>query len=193
MTRSGKDTRKLHQVRIIGGQWRGRKLSFTPVDGLRPTGDRIRETLFNWLAPTIEGARCVDLFTGSGALGLEALSRGAIHCDFVDSSNATLSQVCDHLKTLVAVNRSRCHPVPAQQFLQMATQAYDIVFIDPPFMQQLVGPICETLTKKQLLSSDALVYVETGAMEPPAKVPLGWKIHREKVAGGVAYRLFSVD
>ena len=193
MTRSGKDTRKLHQVRIIGGQWRGRKLSFTPADGLRPTGDRIRETLFNWLAPTIEGARCVDLFTGSGALGLEALSRGAIHCDFVDSSNATLSQVSDHLKTLVAVNRSRCHPVPAQQFLQMATQAYDIVFIDPPFMQQLVGPICETLTKKQLLSSDALVYVETGAMEPPAKVPLGWKIHREKVAGGVAYRLFSVD
>ena len=193
MTRSGKDTRKLHQVRIIGGQWRGRKLSFTPADGLRPTGDRIRETLFNWLAPTIEGARCVDLFTGSGALGLEALSRGAIHCDFVDSSNATLSQVSDHLKTLVAVNRSRCHPVSAQQFLQMATQAYDIVFIDPPFMQQLVGPICETLTKKQLLSSDALVYVETGAMEPPAKVPLGWKIHREKVAGGVAYRLFSVD
>ena len=193
MTRSGKDTRKLHQVRIIGGQWRGRKLSFTPADGLRPTGDRIRETLFNWLAPTIEGARCVDLFTGSGALGLEALSRGAIHCDFVDSSNATLSQVSDHLKTLVAVNRSRCHPVSAQQFLQMATQAYDIVFIDPPFMQQLVGPICETLTKKQLLSSDALVYVETGAMEPPAKVPLGWKIHREKVAGSVAYRLFSVD
>jgi 16S rRNA (guanine966-N2)-methyltransferase len=193
MTRSGKDTRKLHQVRIIGGQWRGRKLSFTPADGLRPTGDRIRETLFNWLAPTIEGARCVDLFTGSGALGLEALSRGAIHCDFVDSSNATLSQVSDHLKTLVAVNRSRCHPVSAQQFLQMATQAYDIVFIDPPFMQQLVGPICEALTKKQLLSSDALVYVETGAMEPPAKVPLGWKIHREKVAGSVAYRLFSVD
>ena len=193
MTRSGKDTRKLHQVRIIGGQWRGRKLSFTPADGLRPTGDRIRETLFNWLAPTIEGARCVDLFTGSGALGLEALSRGAIHCDFVDSSNATLSQVSDHLKTLVAVNRSRCHPVSAQQFLHMATKAYDIVFIDPPFMQQLVGPICETLTKKQLLSSDALVYVETGAMEPPAKVPLGWKIHREKVAGGVAYRLFSVD
>ena len=193
MTRSGKDTRKLHQVRIIGGQWRGRKLSFTPADGLRPTGDRIRETLFNWLAPTIEGARCVDLFTGSGALGLEALSRGAIHCDFVDSSNATLSQVSDHLKTLVAVNRSRCHPVSAQQFLQMATQAYDIVFIDPPFMQQLVGPICEVLTKKQLLSSDALVYVETGAMEPPAKVPLGWKIHRQKVAGSVAYRLFSVD
>ena len=193
MTRSGKDTRKLHQVRIIGGQWRGRKLSFTPADGLRPTGDRIRETLFNWLAPTIEGTRCVDLFAGSGALGLEALSRGAIHCDFVDSSNATLSQVSDHLKTLVAVDRSRCYPVSAQQFLQIATEAYDIVFIDPPFMQQLVEPICEALTKKQLLGNDALVYVETGAMEPPAEVPLGWKIHREKVAGGVAYRLFSVD
>jgi 16S rRNA (guanine966-N2)-methyltransferase len=75
----------------------------------------------------------------------------------------------------------------------MATQAYDIVFIDPPFMQQLVGPICEALAKKQLLSNDALVYVETGAMEPPPEVPLDWNLHREKVAGGVAYRLFSVD
>jgi 16S rRNA (guanine966-N2)-methyltransferase len=193
MTRSEKKTGKLHQVRIIGGQWRGRKLSFAPADGLRPTGDRIRETLFNWLAPTIEGARCVDLFTGSGALGLEALSRGAIHCDFVDSSNATLAQVSDHLKTLVALDRSRCHPVSAQQFLQMATEMYDIVFIDPPFMQQLAGPICEALAKKQLLGNDALVYVETGAMEPPPEVPLDWNLHREKVAGGVAYRLFSVD
>ena len=192
MTSAGKDTGKPHQVRIIGGQWRGRKLAFTPADGLRPTGDRIRETLFNWLAPAIEGARCVDLFTGSGALGLEALSRGAAHCDFVDRSKATLAQVSTHLHTLVALDRSRCHAASAQQFLKLATQPYNIVFIDPPFTLQLVEPICEALAKQQLLSNNALVYVETGAMEPPPKVPLNWKMHREKVAGGVTYRLFSV-
>ena len=192
MTRSGKHSGKRQQLRIIGGQWRGRKLAFTPADGLRPTGDRIRETLFNWLAPTIQGARCVDLFTGSGALGLEALSRGAVHCDFVDSSNATLSQVSDHLKALVAADRGRCHTTSAQQFLEIATQAYDIAFVDPPFMQQLVEPICEALAKRQLLRKDALVYIETAAMDSPPEVPLDWEVRREKVAGGVAYRLFSV-
>ena len=192
MTRSGKHSGKRQQLRIIGGQWRGRKLSFTPADGLRPTGDRIRETLFNWLAPTIHGARCVDLFAGSGALGLEALSRGAIHCDFVDSSNATVSQVSDHLKTLVAADRGRCHSISAQQFLEITTQAYDIVFIDPPFMQQLAKPICEALAKRPLLSKGSLVYVETAAMDSPPEVPANWRVHREKVAGGVAYRLFSL-
>ena len=192
MTRSGKHRGKRQQLRIIGGQWRGRKLAFTPADGLRPTGDKIRETLFNWLAPTIQGARCVDLFTGSGALGLEALSRGAVHCDFVDSSKATLSQVSDHLKTLAAADRGRCHTMSAQQFLAITAQAYDIAFVDPPFMQQLVEPICEALAKRPLLSKGAMVYIETAAMDSPPEVPLHWKVHREKVAGGVAYRLFSL-
>ena len=93
MTRSGKGARKRSELRIIGGQWRGRKLLFTPAEGLRPTTDRVRETLFNWLAPHLHGARCADLFAGSGALGLEALSRGAAHCDFVDSSKQVLAQI----------------------------------------------------------------------------------------------------
>src|SRR6516225_870905 len=92
------------EVRIIGGAWRGRKLAFTPADGLRPTGDRIRETLFNWLSPYIHGARCVDLFAGSGALGLEALSRGAAHCDFIDSASRAVSTVQEHLVTLSATD-----------------------------------------------------------------------------------------
>jgi 16S rRNA (guanine966-N2)-methyltransferase len=192
MARSGSRTGKQHQVRIIGGRWRGRKLAFTPASGLRPTGDRIRETLFNWLAAYIRGARCADLFAGSGALGLEALSRGAEHCDFVDSSSPALAQVGEHLKTLDAVSRGSCHPLSAKQFLEVATGSFDIVFIDPPFQRQLVQPVCEMLAQRQLVRKDAMVYVETGAAEPSPQLPAGWNLHREKVSGGVAYRLFTV-
>src|SRR5210317_918947 len=100
MSRSRSRAARQHQVRIIGGKWRGRKLAFSPADGLRPTGDRVRETLFNWLAADIDGARCADLFAGTGALGLEALSRGAAHCDFVDSSPAVIARVGEHLGRL---------------------------------------------------------------------------------------------
>lgn len=192
MARSGKGTVKRSQLRIIGGQWRGRKLSFTPAPGLRPTTDRVRETLFNWLAPYVQGARCADLFAGSGALGLEALSRGASYCDFVDSSHSVLRQIETHLATLGADERARCHPVSAQQFLQSAGGLYDIVFIDPPFGKALAAPTCALLAASRLLGEQALAYVETGAGEPCPAAPPGWQVHREKTAGGVAYRLFSV-
>lgn len=192
MARSGSRAGKQHQVRIIGGRWRGRKLAFSPASGLRPTGDRIRETLFNWLAAYTQGARCADLFAGSGALGLEALSRGADHCDFVDNSTPSLAQVSDHLKTLDAVSRGTCHPLSAQQFLDVAVGSFDIVFIDPPFQQHLVQPVCETLALRQLVRKDAMVYVEMGAAEPSPQVPASWNLHREKISGGVAYRLFTI-
>ena len=179
---------KQRQVRIIGGRWRGRKLSFYPADGLRPTGDRIRETLFNWLAPYIQDARCVDLFAGSGALGLEALSRGAAHCDFVDSAGSALSQIDQHLGVLDAQHQGRCHTITAQQFLQRAVDPYDIAFVDPPFNRQLVEPVCASLA--HTLSDAALIYVEMAATEAFPNVPAHWTLHREKVSGGVAYRLF---
>lgn len=184
-------TDKQRQVRIIGGRWRGRKLMFTPNDGLRPTGDRIRETLFNWLAPHIQGARCADLFAGSGALGIEALSRGAGHCDFIDTTRTALSQIEQHLQTLEAHDRGVCHAVTAQQFLQEAVTPYDIVFVDPPFKLKMVEPVCASLARARLLSDTALVYVETASTEPPPSVPAQWALHREKVSGTVAYRLFS--
>jgi 16S rRNA (guanine966-N2)-methyltransferase len=190
MARSRNNTPNKQQVRIIGGQWRGRKLNFTPAEGLRPTGDRVRETLFNWLAASVHGARCADLFAGSGALGLEALSRGAEQCDFVDNSNSTLSQIRNHLKALDTLGKSRCHLASAQKFLQEATGSYDIVFIDPPFSQQLVEPVCEVMAQRQLLVNDALIYIEMGAAELAPKVPSNWELHREKVSGEVAYRLF---
>lgn len=192
MARSGKRPLTRGQLRIIGGQWRGRKLNFSAAPGLRPTTDRVRETLFNWLAPNIDGARCADLFAGSGALGLEALSRGASRCDFVDSSTAALTQIERHLEAVGATSRAGCHPLSALQFLRAARGTYDIVFIDPPFGKKLAEPACALLAEHGLLAAGALVYVETAASEPCPPVPPGWKLHREKRAGGVAYRLFTV-
>lgn len=181
------------ELRIIGGRWRGRKLAFSPAEGLRPTGDRIRETLFNWLSPYIDGARCLDLFAGSGALGLEALSRGASYCDFVDSSRTVVQQVTQHLKTLDALDRGQCQLSSALQFLHTATQPYDIVFVDPPFKLQLANEVCTALAQRQLLNENALVYVETATSEPSTAVPPDWRPHRDKVAGAVSYRLFTIN
>lgn len=192
MSGSRNHSKKQGQVRIIGGQWRGRKLSFTATDGLRPTGDRIRETVFNWLAASVVDAHCADLFAGSGALGLEALSRGARHCDFVDSSMVAFAHITEHLQVLGATSRSSCSPVSALQYLQSTAIPYDIVFIDPPFQQQLVEPVCAALARMALLAPDARVYVEMAATAPPPRMPPEWNLYREKVSGGVIYRLYSV-
>ncbi len=191
MSATGTRAGQQRQVRIIGGRWRGRKLAFTPADGLRPTGDRIRETLFNWLAPYLVGARCADLFAGSGALGLEALSRGALHCDFVDTSTAALAQIQEHLATLDAQDQASCYQGTAEQFLQKILPPYDIVFIDPPFGLQLVTPVSAALAKAQLLSEDALIYIEAAVSGPVLELPPEWSLHRDKISGGVAYRLFK--
>jgi len=178
------------QLRIIGGRWRGRKLHFQALDGLRPTGDRIRETLFNWLAASIDESRCVDLFAGSGALGLEALSRGAAHCDFVDISPRALEDIRSHVATLGAQASATCHAAAAEQFLGRATGPYDLVFVDPPFSRELVAPVCRQLEERGLLAPASLVYVETAAKTPEPAVPGGWHKHREKISGQVAYRLY---
>jgi 16S rRNA (guanine966-N2)-methyltransferase len=180
------------KLRIIGGRWRGRKLSFRPEEGLRPTTDRVRETLFNWLQPVVDGARCADLFAGSGALGLEALSRGAAHCDFVDTSPAALRQISAHLKTLGAADRGECHAGPAEAFLLRAQASYDIVFVDPPFGHGLAGPCCTLLARQHLIAEGGRVYLECAAGEPLPETPSSWILHRDKQAGGVAYRLFIV-
>lgn len=190
MARSAKGAAKRSQLRIIGGQWRGRKLSFIPADGLRPTTDRIRETLFNWLAPHLHGARCADLFAGSGALGLEALSRGAAHCDFVDTSSTALARIGSHLALLGATDRGQCHAMSAEAFLGGPRGLFDIVFIDPPFGRRLAAPICSLIGQRPLLAPGALIYLEAGAQEPRPVVPQQWRLHREKTSGGVTYRLF---
>ena len=128
-------------LRIIGGQWRGRKLPFDSVEGLRPTPDRVRETLFNWLTPDLPGARCLDLYAGSGALGLEALSRGAGSCQFVESIATAADNIKQHLTTLQA-EQGRCLQISAGEYLQRGPDqqgSFDIVFLDPPFDQGNLG------------------------------------------------------
>ncbi len=178
------------QLRIIGGKWRSRKLVFHPAPGLRPTSDRIRETLFNWLAPVINDARCADLFSGSGALGLEALSRGAAHCDFVDSSAASLQQIAGHLSTLDAERQGSCHHCQADQYLEQIDGPLDIVFIDPPFNQGLVTPSCQQLAATRQLAPEALIYIESPAKEVLTNMPVDWELHRHKSTAGVAYSLY---
>ncbi len=184
---------KNNELRIIGGQWRSRKLGFIPAQGLRPTPDRVRETLFNWLSPVIGGAKCADLFAGSGALGLEALSRGAQHCDFVDTSGTALAQISQHLNTLNAGAMGTCHPGSAQQYLEALTKPLDIVFIDPPFGGGLVEEVCQMLSNSALLATGAWVYIETAKVEALPPLPPGWRLHRDKTAGDVAYRLYKVN
>ena len=178
------------QLRIIAGEWRGRKLNFEPAPGLRPTTDRIRETLFNWLSPHIHGARCADLFAGSGALGLEALSRGALHCDFVDTSATATRQIGRQLEILDAQGRADCHCADAAQFLAQAGRGYNLVFVDPPFGGELATSTCQALGREGVLLADALVYVETASSDSPPVVPESWSEYRSKTSGGVNYRLY---
>lgn len=180
----------MSQLRIIGGQWRGRKLSFPEIEGLRPTGDRIRETLFNWLAPDIQGARVLDLFAGSGALGLEALSRGAERAVLIEKHPQAAANLVSHLKTLSAEN-AKVLSMDALQFLQQgnAGDPYNTVFIDPPFNADLWQPIVELLNQPQWLATNAWIYVET-PRESHWQAPENWHLHRDKMAGQVRYRLF---
>lgn len=193
MARTGRPAAERGQLRIIGGRWRGRRLLFSATEGLRPTPDRVRETLFNWLAPVIRGAHCLDLFAGSGALGLEALSRGAAQVDFVDISATVQREIEGHLRSLGASAEGCCHRAAAGQFLQDNRRRYDIVFIDPPFGRGLVEPVCRELDARDTLADDAMVYVESAAGEEAPRAPPRWRLHREKTAGRVSYRLYIVE
>lgn len=180
-------------VRIIGGEWRGRKLSFPEIEGLRPTPDRVRETLFNWLQSYLPGARCLDLFSGSGALGIEALSRGAASVTFVDQAAEVVSQLRSNINLLKAQNAeiiaaSALDWLDSRQPDQEAR--YDLVFMDPPFHKGMVAPICEMLENRSLLREQAMIYIETEHSLTLDTLPANWALHREKTAGQVAYRLF---
>jgi 16S rRNA (guanine966-N2)-methyltransferase len=180
------------RLRIIGGEWRGRKLSFPEqVANLRPTPDRVRETLFNWLASRIHGANCLDLFAGSGALGLEALSRGASHCTFVDTANVATDVIRRHLSDLNANDRAT---IVCGDALQWQTRTpVDIVFLDPPYSAELVGTVIHHLHTNDLLASDARIYVELERNQTPPDLPTSLEVIRDKVAGSVRYQLLAVS
>ena len=177
-----------NQFRIIGGAWRGRRFTFPELPGLRPSPDRVRETLFNWLAPTIVGARCLDLFAGSGALGLEALSRGARACMFVDKQRAALDAIAAHAARVGAEGEYVASAVDA--FLARAGEPFDVVFLDPPFGAGLVAPTLAALADTWV-APGAFVYVEMEAGVDPVRPP-DWRLHRSGRAGRVGYHLAAV-
>lgn len=180
-------------LRIIGGQWRGRKLPFVGAEGLRPTGDRIRETLFNWLMPDLPGARCLDVFSGSGALGLEALSRGAEAATLLELNTQAATQIEQNLRLLQS-DRGRVVRTDSLSWLQHKNDGspYDVVFLDPPFQQDLWQAAIEALELNGWLSPNAAIYIETPRNEPLC-TPTHWHLHREKHAGSVNFRLFYRD
>ncbi|SEL99737.1 16S rRNA (guanine(966)-N(2))-methyltransferase RsmD [Halomonas caseinilytica] len=175
------------QLRIIGGEYRRRRLPVLDLPGLRPTPDRVRETLFNWLGPTLSGARVLDLFAGTGALGLEALSRGAHDATLVELDGRASRALEDNLATL-GITRARVINADAMRFLATDPTPHSLVFLDPPFRQDLAAACCAAL-EQGWLSDDASIYLETESTLAP-EVPAGWLLHREVRAGDSTGRLY---
>ena len=183
--------RKSNQVRIIAGQWRGRKLEFPDAPGLRPTADRVRETLFNWLAPVLPGAVCLDLFAGSGALGFEAASRNAAHVVMVEQNRVVFKHLQAHSKTLAAQTIELVN-MDANEYLSVVNKDFDIVFLDPPFGEaKLCQSIIRGINERQLLKPGGFLYLETEKGAAGPELPNNWRRYRHKQAGQVDYQLLS--
>lgn len=183
-------------LRIIGGRWRGRKVLFRDAATLRPTPNRVRETLFNWLDPVIAGAACLDLFAGSGILALEALSRGAGRVTLIDHSRDAIRDIERQLAELSGTPRAeqvRLVHADALSWLRAPATAgkrgFAVVFVDPPFGERLGPRCCQLLAAGDWLAPDALIYVESAHPLVPEELPDGWRIHRQKRASQVHYCL----
>ncbi len=188
------DNKANNTVRIIGGRWRRRKLEFPPIEGLRPTPDRVRETVFNWLHPQLAGARVLDAYCGSGALGLECLSRGAAEATFVDLSTQVCQQLRHHLLTLEATAAS----VHQQAFLSwiersgQSASPFDIVFIDPPYHSGLLQPSIDAVLNNNMLAADGCMYIECEAGSKPL-LPPALSVNKTLNAGNNCYQLVCLS
>lgn len=183
------------KIRIISGQWRGRKLPVADWPGLRPTGDRARETLFNWLGPRIIGTSCLDLFAGTGALGLEAVSRGAARLVLVEQHRPLADSLRAIAEGLPGGEVISVVHADAEAWLEGQTDCFDVVFVDPPFGQQMQGPILEQLATTGVLKPGGLVYVEDSVEKDDSSVdePARWyETVREKKQGRVLLRLLKL-
>ena len=180
--------RARNELRIIGGAWRGRRVKFPDIAAIRPTPDRVRETLFNWLQHDIAGSRCLDLFAGSGALGLEALSRGAGHVVFVDRERDVIEQLSSTLNLLRA-SGGLLEQRDALRFLEGSPQPFDIVFLDPPFDRDLLPGVCNALENRGWLTPNALIYLESPAHGSAPALPATWTLLKSGRAGEVGYHL----
>ena len=179
------------RLRIVAGNWRSRLLDIADVPGLRPTSSRTRETLFNWLTAGIHGARCLDLYAGTGALGLEALSRGAAEAVFVEKSRAAAAMLEKNIQALGATT-AFVHAGDAFGYLQGEPRGqFDIVFLDPPFAADMLADLCRLLDETSALARGAKVYIEEDRSRPDVILPDGWQVTKSKQAGNVRYSLVT--
>lgn len=181
------------QVRIIGGQWRSRKLPVTDVEGLRPTTDRVKETVFNWLAPYVSEARCLDLFAGSGGLSFEALSRYADSALLLEKDRNAAMQLKKNLTTLKCDNGEVKNTDSIKFLSTPSSQQFDLVFIDPPFRKNLLEQSCQLLESNNWLSEDAVIYIEMESELAGVNLPSNWSCLKEKTAGQVTFSLWQRD
>jgi 16S rRNA (guanine966-N2)-methyltransferase len=186
--KSARLRRARNELRIIGGTWRGRRVKFPDVAAIRPTPDRVRETLFNWLQHDIAGRRCLDLFAGSGALGLEALSRGAAQVVFVDREHAVIEQLRATF-ALLGARGTGLEQRDALRFLEGDSRPFEIVFLDPPFNANLLPGVCTALETRGWLAPGALIYLEVPAHEALPELPANWRLLKSGRAGEVGYHL----
>ena len=193
-----------NSIRIIGGGWRGRRVSFPDLPGLRPTPDRVRETLFNWLQNSIVDARCLDLFAGSGALGLEALSRGARSVVFVEQAQAAARGLTAELARLGGSARARVVEMGATRYLRSRTvdtsamaagdtAAFDLVFLDPPFGRDALGEFVPQIDAGNWVKTGGLIYLENEKSAGAPVLPPHWELLKSKSAGEVGYHLARVN
>jgi len=187
------------QCRIIAGKWRGRIIRFEDAEGLRPTTDRIRETVFNWLQPYLSQSHCLDLFAGSGVLGFEALSRGASEVVFIEQNKTTVDNLKRNSQKLDASNAVILHKETlawldamslADGRQQYSEKKFDLVFLDPPFRSELLKKSSSLLNSSGCLAEDAIIYVEH-AVDDTVTLPDNWRCLKEKKSGQVAYKLFE--
>jgi len=178
-----------NRLRIIGGRWRGRKLSFPDALGLRPTGDRLRETLFNWLQVHLPERRCLDLFSGSGALGFEAASRAAAEVVMVEANPQVARSLATNIELLRA-DQIRLVSGKAQSYLQQPPEPFDLVFLDPPFADDVL-PEVFSLLEQGWLAEGALIYIEQ-PLRTELVFPADWQMLKQKQAGQVQVWLLAV-
>lgn len=177
---------KINKLRIGGGELRSRVIVFPDAEGLRPTPDRVRETLFNWLGQTLYGRICLDLFAGSGALGIEAASRGAERVVMVEKNPLVFRALRDNVKKLACANIALRHQ-DGLEFVRREAMRFDVIFLDPPFQSDCLPGLLEILPQR--LNDSGVVYVESGA---EIEIPLPWHVIKSGKAGQVWYQLIGL-